>query len=189
VTLGADIIKQKLPENNGGFKSLNMGSSSYGKLDERMYTELSSDHPIDLCRYQVANCYMGRIGLINSGGPSGNNDMAEAISAYAETKYYQAKYYDRMGSLNMDFNPKWVPGTGGTLYVRATGVMLSFYVTSVTHRIDTSAPNHGNASTTVNFCCGRIGSGPEGVSADRYLGYDAGKESGIQGSYVGDMGA
>jgi class I fructose-bisphosphate aldolase len=80
VTLGADIIKQKLPENNGGFKSLNMGSSSYGKLDERMYTELSSDHPIDLCRYQVANCYMGRIGLINSGGPSGNNDMAEAIT-------------------------------------------------------------------------------------------------------------
>jgi class I fructose-bisphosphate aldolase len=80
VTLGADIIKQKLPENNGGFKSLNMGSSSYGKLDERMYTELSSDHPIDLCRYQVANCYMGRIGLINSGGPSGTNDMAEAIT-------------------------------------------------------------------------------------------------------------
>ncbi len=80
VTLGADIIKQKLPENNGGFKSLNMGSSSYGKLDERMYTELSSGHPIDLCRYQVANCYMGRIGLINSGGPSGNNDMAEAIT-------------------------------------------------------------------------------------------------------------
>lgn len=117
------------------------------------------------------------------------NDMAEAISAYAETKYYQAKYYDRMGSLNMDFNPKWVPGTGGTLYVRAAGVMLSFYVTSVTHRIDTSAPNHGNASTTVNFCCGRIGSGPEGVAADRYLGYDAGKEAGIQGSYVGDMGA
>lgn len=79
VTIGADIIKQKLPENNGGYKSLNMGGSSYGKLDERMYTELCSDHPIDLCRYQVANCYMGRIGLINSGGASGNNDVAEAI--------------------------------------------------------------------------------------------------------------
>ncbi|HEY4720660.1 MAG TPA: class I fructose-bisphosphate aldolase, partial [Anaerolineae bacterium] len=63
-TLQADIIKQKLPENNGGFKALNMGGSSYGKLDERMYTELSSDHPIDLCRYQVVNNYMGRIGLI-----------------------------------------------------------------------------------------------------------------------------
>jgi class I fructose-bisphosphate aldolase len=78
VTIQADIIKQKLPENNGGYKALNMGSSSYGKLDERMYTELSSDHPIDLCRYQVANCYMGRIGLINSGGASGSNDFAEA---------------------------------------------------------------------------------------------------------------
>ncbi len=80
VTINADMIKQKLPENNGGFEALNMGGSSYGKLDKRMYTELSSNHPIDLCRYQVANCYMGRIGLINSGGPSGNNDMAEAIT-------------------------------------------------------------------------------------------------------------
>lgn len=79
VTINADMIKQKLPENNGGFEALNMGGSSYGKLDKRMYTELSSDHPIDLCRYQVANCYMGRIGLINSGGPSGTNDMQEAI--------------------------------------------------------------------------------------------------------------
>lgn len=80
VTINADIIKQKLPENNGGYSALNMGGSSYGKLDNRMYTELSSDHPIDLCRYQVANCYMGRIGLINSGGASGDNDMAEAIT-------------------------------------------------------------------------------------------------------------
>jgi class I fructose-bisphosphate aldolase len=80
VTIQADIIKQKLPENNGGFKALNMGSSSYGKLDERMYTELSSDHPIDLCRYQVANCYMGRAGLINSGGESkGAGDLANAV--------------------------------------------------------------------------------------------------------------
>jgi class I fructose-bisphosphate aldolase len=79
-TIQADIIKQKLPENNGGFKALNTGSSSYGKLDERIYTELSSDHPIDLCRYQVANCYMGRAGLINSGGASGAHDMAEAIT-------------------------------------------------------------------------------------------------------------
>jgi class I fructose-bisphosphate aldolase len=77
-TIQADIIKQKLPENNGGFRALNMGGSSYGKLDERMYTELNSDHPIDLCRYQVANNYMGRIGLINSGGASGKNDLSEA---------------------------------------------------------------------------------------------------------------
>lgn len=79
VTIQADIIKQKLPENNGGFKALNMGGTSYGKFDERMYTELSSDHPIDLTRYQVANCYMGRAGLINSGGASGKNDLADAV--------------------------------------------------------------------------------------------------------------
>lgn len=79
VTIEADIVKQKLPTNNGGFKSLN-AESSYGKLDERMYTELSSDHPIDLCRYQVANGYMGRIGLINSGGESGANDLQAAVA-------------------------------------------------------------------------------------------------------------
>jgi class I fructose-bisphosphate aldolase len=80
VTIQADIIKQKLAENNGGFLALNSGDSSYGKLDKRMYSELASDHPIDLCRYQVANCYMGRIGLINSGGASGDNDFAEAAT-------------------------------------------------------------------------------------------------------------
>jgi class I fructose-bisphosphate aldolase len=81
VTIQADIIKQKLPENNGGFKALNTGSSSYGKLDERIYTELTSDHPIDLCRYQVANCYMGRAGLINSGGESkGAGDLQNAVT-------------------------------------------------------------------------------------------------------------
>jgi fructose-bisphosphate aldolase, class I len=80
VTIQADIIKQKLPENNGGFEALNMGSSSYGKFDKRIYTDLCSDHPIDLCRYQVANCYMGRAGLINSGGASGKNDLAEAVA-------------------------------------------------------------------------------------------------------------
>ncbi|MBI5928740.1 MAG: class I fructose-bisphosphate aldolase [Chloroflexi bacterium] len=79
VTIQADIVKQKLPETNGGFKALNMGGSSYGKNDERMYTQLSSDHPIDLTRYQVANGYMGRVGLINSGGASGANDLAEAV--------------------------------------------------------------------------------------------------------------
>jgi class I fructose-bisphosphate aldolase len=79
VTMGADIVKQKLPTVNGGYKALNTGGSSYGKLDERIYTELTSDHPIDLTRYQVANGYMGRIGLINSGGASGDNDFAEAV--------------------------------------------------------------------------------------------------------------
>lgn len=73
-TIEADIIKQKLPENNGGFTAL-----KFGKSHKKMYTELCSDHPIDLTRYQVANGYMGRIGLINSGGPSGENDYAEAV--------------------------------------------------------------------------------------------------------------
>jgi class I fructose-bisphosphate aldolase len=75
VTIQADIIKQKLPTNNGGFKEIN-----FSKTHDKVYSELSSDHPIDLCRYQVANCYMGRIGLINSGGAStGESDLSEAI--------------------------------------------------------------------------------------------------------------
>jgi len=78
VTIQADIIKQKLPECNAGYKALNTGGSSYGKLDERIYTQLSSDHPIDLTRYQVLNCYNGRAGLINSGGASGASDMRDA---------------------------------------------------------------------------------------------------------------
>jgi DhnA family fructose-bisphosphate aldolase class Ia len=78
VTIEADIIKQKLPELNGGYVALNTGGSSYGKLDKRMYSDLATDHPIDLCRYQILNCYCGRMGLINSGGASGENDFAEA---------------------------------------------------------------------------------------------------------------
>ncbi len=80
VTIEADIIKQKLPENNGGFEALNMGGSSYGKFDKKIYTDLASNHPIDLCRYQIANCYMGRAGLINSGGESkGAGDLEAAV--------------------------------------------------------------------------------------------------------------
>ncbi|HMN97741.1 MAG TPA: class I fructose-bisphosphate aldolase [Phycisphaerales bacterium] len=78
VTIEADIIKQKLPENNGGYTALNMPGSSYGKTDKRVYTDLCTDHPIDLCRYQVLNCYCGRAGLINSGGASGEHDFADA---------------------------------------------------------------------------------------------------------------
>ncbi len=92
VTIEADIIKQKLPENNGGYNALNIEPSpaprdipgqklqgSYGKTDKRVYTDLTSDHPIDLCRYQVLNNYAGRMGLINSGGASGKNDFSEAV--------------------------------------------------------------------------------------------------------------
>jgi class I fructose-bisphosphate aldolase len=79
-TIEADIIKQKLPTTNGGFNALNMGGSSYGKTSPKIYDELTTDNPIDLVRYQVANCYMGRCGLINSGGESkGASDTAEAV--------------------------------------------------------------------------------------------------------------
>lgn len=74
VTIQADIIKQKMPENNGGYNAIN-----FGKTHKDVYTKLSSDHPIDLTRYQVANCYMGRAGLINSGGASGENDLEQAV--------------------------------------------------------------------------------------------------------------
>jgi len=81
VTIQADIIKQKLAENNGGYKAVQMGDSGYGKIDKRVYTDLTTDHPIDLNRYQVANCFMGRIGLINSGGASkGAGDLQEAVA-------------------------------------------------------------------------------------------------------------
>ena len=79
VTIQADIIKQKLPERNGGYNMLNV-ESSYGKTNPKIYTDLTTDNPIDLVRYQVANCYMGRCGLINSGGESkGESDMADAV--------------------------------------------------------------------------------------------------------------
>ncbi len=78
-TIEADILKQKLPTNNGGFKALNTGESSYGKLDPRIYSELTSANLIDLTRYQVANGYMGRAGLISSGGAAGKNDFADAV--------------------------------------------------------------------------------------------------------------
>ena len=79
VTIEADIIKQKQPTSNYGYRALNAGDSAYGKLDERIYTELATDHPIDLTRYQVLNCYMGRCGLINSGGGSSTNDLQQAV--------------------------------------------------------------------------------------------------------------
>ena len=78
-TIEADIIKQKLPTINGGYIELNKDNISYGKWDQRGYSELSSDHPIDLTRYQILNNYMGRVGLINSGGASGENDFAQAV--------------------------------------------------------------------------------------------------------------
>lgn len=78
-TIEADIVKQKLPDITGGYTAINKSGVKYGKISEKAYTDLSSDHPIDLTRYQVAHCYMGRVGLINSGGASGKDDYAQAI--------------------------------------------------------------------------------------------------------------
>ncbi len=79
VTIEADIIKQKQAELNGGYIALNEGGVSFGKYDSRMYSDLATDHPVDLCRYQILNCYCGRSGLINSGGGSGENDLGQAV--------------------------------------------------------------------------------------------------------------
>ena len=84
VTLEADFIKQKSPTGNGGYTDPEIGK--FGKTHEKVYSELSSDHPIDLFRYQVANCYMGRIGLINSGGASGDNDLQDAVLTAVHNK-------------------------------------------------------------------------------------------------------
>ncbi|MBG84107.1 MAG: fructose-bisphosphate aldolase [Phycisphaerae bacterium] len=79
VTIEADIIKQKQATLNGGYIAMNEAHGPYGKYDERMYTDLCTDHPIDLCRWQIANCYMGRAGMINSGGASGKDDFGQAV--------------------------------------------------------------------------------------------------------------
>ena len=78
-TIEADIVKQKLPTINGGYIALNRDGVKYGKMNDRAYSELCSDHPIDLARYQILNCYSGRVGLINSGGASGENDFTQAV--------------------------------------------------------------------------------------------------------------
>ena len=79
VTIEADIIKQKQPETNNGYGALNADGQKYGMTNKKVYSELTTEHPIDLCRYQVVNCYMGRAGLINSGGASGANDLVQAV--------------------------------------------------------------------------------------------------------------
>jgi len=115
--------------------------------------------------------------------------LKDVLKNYAETKFYQARYGDRQGSITMDFNPQWVPGTSGSLYVRETGTFVAFYVTGVTHRIEMGAPHNGTAMTSITFCCGRTGASPPGVEKDMYLGYNLGKEQAIQKAFVADIGA
>jgi hypothetical protein len=113
--------------------------------------------------------------------------LKSVAQSYAQTKLYQNKYFDRQGSITMDFNPQWVPGTGGTLFMRESGMYISFFVTSVTHKIDIVAPNSGQAITIVNFSCGRLGTSPTGADKDEFLGYNGGSEVGVQKSFLGDI--
>jgi class I fructose-bisphosphate aldolase len=85
-TIEADIVKQKLPTVNRGYEALNKKGKKYGKYTEKMYSKLASDHPIDLCRYQVANGYLGRVGLISSGGEHGKSDLHDAVYAAVVNK-------------------------------------------------------------------------------------------------------
>jgi hypothetical protein len=103
---------------------------------------------------------------------------------FAETKYYQARFTDRQGTITLDFNPAWAPGTGGVLFVRESAMYLHFYVTSVTHRIETAAPNVGSALTIINFNCGRFGKNPVGSESDDFLGYNADVELAIRNQYA-----
>lgn len=127
---------------------------------------------------------------------SKTKDKKETVSKYAkdifenfaQTKFYQMRFGDRQGTITMDFNPSWVPGTGGTLYVRETSSTLTFYVQSVTHHIDMSSPNNGTAITSVNYCCGRLGRSSVGTTEDKFLGYNTGKESSVQKEFLSDMG-
>jgi hypothetical protein len=112
--------------------------------------------------------------------------VGSVLDNYAQSVLYQARYGDRTGTVTMEFNPNWVPGTGGSIFIKQTKTFIHFNVTSVAHVISTAAPNTGTAITTVNFNCGRVGSSPAGLSSYKYFGYDRGKEKGIQGAYIGD---
>jgi hypothetical protein len=113
----------------------------------------------------------------------------EALNNYAEIKFYQARYGDRRGSITMSFNSNWAPGASGTLYVRETGFSLDFWVESITHRVDMTPPAGGSAITIINFCCGRMGTTPVGVTSDNFTGYDGGKETEFISNFISDIGA
>ncbi len=114
---------------------------------------------------------------------------------YAEIKYYQLRYGDRIGQIVMNFNPNWVPGTCGTLYIKIQGgnvpdgTYIDFLVQSVTHRVSVSAPTTGTSMTVVTFSCGRVGTSPVGVTSDAFFQYDSGKMATVQSNFLSDIGA
>jgi hypothetical protein len=120
----------------------------------------------------------------------------EKLKNYAQIKFYQARYGDRKGSVTISFNPKWVPGTGGTMFAKSAGdsggIFLDFWVESVTHRVDMTAPAGGSAITIINFCCGRWGTpGGKmvGVDEDKFTGYNKGKEVSTRQKFLTNIGA
>jgi hypothetical protein len=115
--------------------------------------------------------------------------LSPTLKNYAQIKFYQARYGDRKGSITLSFNPNWVPGASGTLFVRETNFNLDFWVESVTHRVDMAPPAGGSAMTIVNFCCGRMGSTPVGISEDAFTGFNQGKETSFKSSFISDIGA
>ena len=124
------------------------------------------------------------------GTGDGSKDSGPApLANFAQVRLFQEKYHDRTGSITLEFNPDWVPGTGGVLCVRHGNkeggvIFVSFNVTSVTHHISTGAPNSGQAITTISFNCGRIGDGPIGIDSYDYFGYDLKKEMDVQKAYL-----
>ena len=112
------------------------------------------------------------------------NTQQKILMNFAETKYYQARFTDRQGTITMDFNPNWVPGAGGILYVRETEMYLHFFVDTVTHHVETNAPNVGSAITSVHFSCGRFGKDPVGGTQDLFLGYNADIEEKLRTAYA-----
>lgn len=106
---------------------------------------------------------------------------------YAEIKFYQARYGDRTGSITLQFNPNWCPGTVGTLYAREPGIFLDFFVQRVSHRVALSAPNTGIATTTVDFNCGRIGTTTASVAEDKLYNYGYGDVLNVQNQFISDI--
>jgi len=117
------------------------------------------------------------------------DNVKDIMKNYAETRFYQARYGDRQGTITLEFNPNWVPGACGVLFVRETKFFVDFYVESVTHRVDMTPPAGGTAITVVNFSCGRMGTAPIGVDKDEFLGYNKGKEQGFITAFLGDISA
>jgi hypothetical protein len=114
------------------------------------------------------------------------DELNAVLKNYAETKLYQARFADRTGSIVMDFNTEWVPGTSGLLWIHETQLWLQFYVVSVTHKVEVAPTANGTAITIVNYRCGRIGDNPAAVDEDKYLGFSKELEDKVREAWIGD---